>query len=322
MKSTVTVILPTYNRPEAVEYLIKHFPFFSDNRIVLQIHDSSNNSQTKKVVENLNERIEYFCYDSDIDPDTKLFNAINRVNTDYLWVISDGVVIKKNVFIECLDSLMLSEIDVIHIDCSDPYNLGYKQYENTTLFFKECFWSVTGYGSTIIRTDKLQRLKDTNYEHYLKKNYSEVSAFLWPCMIFDVFSDMDCKIAHIMFDYFDVNPYKKSSSWLINGNALEIWVDTLIDDVDRLPHVYNCYKESVCRSVWDNTGLNSIKKQLSMRRYSCLTYNKLIKRINNGYLPKVTNKTSQLLAISMIPTFILKVAENIYHHIKHRRRKY
>ena len=312
-----TIVVPTFNRPEAIKWYLEQFKNFTDDMLVLSIHDSSDNEETNRIIENesLNEaKVRYYRYDSSIDPDSKMFEAIKSVNTDYVWLASDGAVVDQGVFLNEIVHYLNLEYDLIHLDTSDPYKLGVCEYKNPERFFDDCFWSVTGYGSTIVKKSFL--MESLSIVEELKELYSKQAAFLWPCLIFHLLANKESKVIHLPCKYYKTNPYKMSSSWLSNGKALEIWVDTLIEDVDALPSLYDPYKDDVCKSVWENTGLNKCRKLLALKSWNCLSIKEVNKRIKNNSLGRVSKSPAKVFMVSLVPIFIAQILNKAYHFMK------
>lgn len=316
---TITILLPTYNRSEAVKFFLKNSNLNQFDYIIVSIHDGSDNAETEEVVSQFktlySDRLKYYKYPSTLDADSRIIEAIKTVKTDYLWLASDGAVIKPSS-LEAINEYLDQCFDVVHLDVSDPLKLGNYIYKNSEDMFQNNFWSITGYGATIIKTHLLCDALNEDYESDIKKKYSQKCAFLWPCMIFDLISQGEFKLVHLQIPYYNSNPFKKSSGWLTSGKALDVWVDTLIEDIDNLPMIYSRHRNSVCKSVWDNTGLNNYSRLLAMRRWKCISLAKVRERDKKGYLDTVTRKKYRMYLMCFFPVYIAKIVSDAYHVIK------
>ena len=71
------VVLPTYNNPKCIEYILEKIERYSQYDYVLSIFDSSTNDETQAIVEKrLSEKITYTRIDSSIDVDEKTLIAV------------------------------------------------------------------------------------------------------------------------------------------------------------------------------------------------------------------------------------------------------
>jgi hypothetical protein len=323
MKEKLSIILPTYKRPEGIKFFLEqssHSLF--DLEINLYIHDSSPDSFTEVIVNeyisNRFSNIHYIRHVSSINPDAKMLKALMNMTSEYVWLCSDGCVPNLLVLSESVLPLMKSDIDIIYLSVQDPYNSNGKYYSNPVEFFKECFWGITGYGGSIIKKKFFEFLSDKQYVEYLIGKYSKTAAFLYPCMIFDKLSMTEFRAIHICSEYYLANPLKTTSSWMKNGTVLQVWGETLVAVVHELPNIYDEYKAYVIREMWNNTNLTSFSRLLAMRAYGGLNIEIYRYYTKNGILPQVSDHLLKLKFFSICPISLAKMIKNLYHILKKR----
>jgi glycosyltransferase involved in cell wall biosynthesis len=95
-KPKITIVIPTYNRPQAIAFLLKKcLNNFDTSFYSLQVHDSSQNDDTQKIIfdfnQNNNNIIIYKRYDATINGDKKTMLALKEVTTPFLYLLGDGV---------------------------------------------------------------------------------------------------------------------------------------------------------------------------------------------------------------------------------------
>ncbi|MCD2492279.1 glycosyltransferase [Lacrimispora sp. NSJ-141] len=312
------IVLPTYNRPEALKHYLriykKTFEGFL-SKILLSVHDSSLNDDTEKIVISFmleNRNIRYVKYPTDIRLDDKVFEALQAVKAEYCWLCSDGCIPSYKSF--CKDIypiLKKKKYDILYLSQQDPYNTNLKEYRDQIPFFKECFWGMTGYGGSILRRHIYGNITEGERER-VKTRYSEASAFLYPCYIYDYICSRNFFAVHICSEFYDNNVEKKTSSWMVSGSALYIWGEVLCKVIDLLPTLYDDEKSFVKKSVWTNTGLSSWRRLLAMRSYGCLNAKRIIKYYKNGILNQISDNPLRFAMMLLIPKSVAGICRKLY----------
>lgn len=303
------IIIPTYNRPLEIEaYLRQIYKALNKFNVDLLICDSSNNKDTKEFFDQYHcksEHIYYKKYPDNINYDTKVRNIFNYgiEKYDYAWLCGDGCIINLDDAILSISTFINQKIDVIHLDNLDPFALKTKEYVICQKFFKECFWRITLYGSTIISNHLYRIFKSDNIA-----NKYEGSGFLYQCSLMEYCASHNFSAVHLVCDYYKKNPYKQMSTW--RSKTLWQWGKSWYESIIKLPDVYNDEKEYVIRSHDKIIHIFSIKELLDLRMNNNLQRND-IKRYKK-YLKKCTNTNIIIFYfISYIPPLVIRKIRNL-----------
>lgn len=108
-KYLLTVVVPTYNRAETLRttlsFVIPQVEAHKDD-VHIYISDNASTDNTKEVVEELMSEnpdiITYFCQEKNITASPNFNDAVHRVNSDYVYLLSDDDVIVP----ECISFML------------------------------------------------------------------------------------------------------------------------------------------------------------------------------------------------------------------------
>ena len=181
------VVIPTCNRPEAIKYILEYTSISYRRRAVdLIIYDSSDNYDTKKIVEsfirNGYQNVYYKKYGGLFDGfslDHKIIEAYKEFSSgyDYLWLCRDGLVPVIDEIIEKFMFYKQEKIDCVIVDTkSRNYGLeierSYNRKEDCLAFLKEQVTRLQTLGMLIFSKE---------YASYLLKEFplTESTYSLW-----------------------------------------------------------------------------------------------------------------------------------------------
>lgn len=103
----INVIIPTYNRPELIEILLKKVAVYSGKLFKFSIYDSSTNDLTKNIFRLYEKEttceVIYKRIDSSIDANRKAISAVGESNEDFFWLCGD----KRSADYNALEEMLL-----------------------------------------------------------------------------------------------------------------------------------------------------------------------------------------------------------------------
>jgi len=325
MEPALTVIIPTYNRPNSIKEILSNLLFENSFNIRIEIHDSSSNDETKKIVDEIvktnvrfKKYIFYYYYSDNIYVDDKVFYAFSNCQTKYIYLIGDGWVINFIELNKIFNKFINTDFDVLCL----LHSKNFKQFfslsddeihlDSSRQFFNNYLWYVTLYGSCI--TKKSIFIYTDSKDIYNKYKNSD---FFYPCMIFDKLSNLTkCEIVIFKDDFISSGHHKVAAGWTVDGRMLEIWTYKFYKTVMKLPAFYN-NKEDIIYNVGIQSRRYSLVSLLRYRYFGNLTL-KLLKK-HKEYIKKVTNKYSLMIMVALCPKWLLKPFYIFMASIRHRK---
>lgn len=310
----LTIVVPTYNHPEYIEYYLQQTACLDKFNIRLEIHDSSTNDETKKTVEKFSQEYKnlfYYRYD-DINVDLKTFLCLKNCQTKYVFLCGDGVILNLNEIYSKIHSFMKQDYDLIefyddinkkHInyyyDLARQYDKNEIVYDNLKLHVMDNYWHMPYYGGTIVKSEIFKKIVQDDVSNLIG------TGFIYPYMIC-AYMDINAKSVVLGGSYLIENIRKKAAIWLNNGMAVKIWAKQFPEVIEILPEEFNDIKRELI--------LNS-EKRLQFITFKGLCYF----RVNNNYNLKIYNEFKKELSrysplnkltmciIAIFPKWILRI---------------
>lgn len=309
IEKNITVVIPTYNRFECIKHLIDNC-ILAYNGVLFnfQIHDSSSSSDTENYVKEVGQNIslQYFKYDPAIIGDIKTMTAIKNVQSEYFYLLGDGVLIDFNKLEKYLLSIEYDKYSVIGFRGINEINkkvqnkITKKNKDNfivcndCTEYFKNYFWLLTLYGASIVKRNVLD-ISQENIGKYIEMK----SPFMYICSLFEGISVNTGSYSFSFVDFITPNPYKKDSGWMANKSAIEFFCYKYFISVQKLPSVLNAQNRKFLISHNKYSGLFSFKGILRLRLNGNITRGKI------SEYRKYINKTVPFPKVLMIYNSIL-----------------
>lgn len=315
----LTIVVPTYNHYSYIDYILnKYIDLLHDNKIIVEIHDSSDNSETMDLVNSYKfDNLKYIHYDSKINVDIKTYLALSNVRTKYTYLCGDGYILNYSKINE-IYSLIEKDYDVIQFFSTNYKKYfetisknKYKIYKNITEHFVDNYWYMGLYGGSIIKSKIFQELSFNIV--FGQNDISDVvyNGFIYPYTIYSYFSNKDFSAYVCCDNYFLPNPLKKTPTWMHKGIVFEILIDNYDITLKRLPDVFNPYKQYALSNMVDNVGFLKIKSLCNYRISNDFNYN-----LYKKYRKKIFNRTNTnhllIFLISITPVFFIKIAKRLY----------
>lgn len=313
----ITLVMPTYNRSECINYFIEHsIKKYHGVLFRFEIHDSSTDDKTKNLVETANleleNKINYYKYDSTINGDAKTFSALSRVTTKYIYLIGDGFSPDFNKLEEMLICENFEFYDLIGLffrynnkQVNKKYPLNNKIYieYDKDYIFKNITLFLTLYGATIVSTKMFTYINENNL--FEKFNFNGRYSFAYALSLLEALITSQFNLG-VSFAEIDKNPYKKGN-WAHDENFFKIFYEEFVTDFDKVSNYSiedkNVTLKNIAKYHFTYIGIIHYK----FRNVFCLKYmnkyKKYVKRFSNHYwfMWLVTLTPKWLLSIFYYP---------------------
>lgn len=319
----LTIAVPTYNHPDYIEYYIKNIGDLDKYKIKLVFFDSSTNDETREIIEKsplFKKNIFYQKYEN-IDVDLKTILLLNNIDTKYVYLCGDGVLLNLDFF-DKIYTYLLKDIDILELyDDADDGHIGYYnelkhkykteeiEYKSILSHFSENYWHMPYYGGSIVKSNLFSQFNPSNMSDLIG------CGFVYPYMIYTSLACKDVDILVIGGKLINLNPLKKSSIWLKKGNGLKIWIDNYNQAINSLPSFYDNEKNDVIKTTGKRTRFFTLKGLLGFRAYNNINL-KLLRKYKNELRFLTGFSSITLFVISIFPKFILRIVRNLRRKIK------
>ena len=315
----LTIIVPTYNHSEYIDYYLSQMECIDNMNVLLEIHDSSTNDDTKKVVETYQTHIsnlKYYRY-SDINVDVKTILALQKCNTEYAFLCGDGVIFNIEKCGERVLSAITSKYDVIELyDEATPKHYNYynalekkykKQdiiYDDIKTHFVENIWHMPYYGGSIV---KVEVFKNASMEQ-MKQIIG--LGFVYPYMIYS-FPYKDYHAIVMGGDFHIRNPHKKMAIWeSTQKSGIKIWAKNFPETINHLPSEYDSIKERTIILAEKTLGYLTLKGLINLRLIDNYNY-KILKQYKEELKKYAACGLFVQYVIAITPKFMFRILRKI-----------
>lgn len=325
----IGIIIPTCNRPEAIEYLLNVAALLLRRQGVdIIIYDSSEEDDTKNIVNKFIKNgfynVIYSKYMGKYDGfslDHKLIAAYEQYVDcyEYVWICRDGLIPVIDEFIEMLRFYAKKNIDCFIVDTKARVNnldivKQYSSIDDCEDLLLEQASRLQTLGMLIFSKRLIRSLIEK--EPLREENYS-----LWQMAApLHLFAKTPFIIIFITRNVFAPN-IKASSThfWSKGENAIQQWGYRWCNVLDSLPKEYNNVKDRVKMIYTVDFHPFTIGTVLRMRAWGDLKF-KTIKK-NACYLKQVTKTPIWILYFASItPKFIIRIISFLLTLIGHNNR--
>lgn len=172
----ILMCIPTRNRAamvrEVLEYEIEYYKFCN---ITLRYYDSSDGDDTRRVIQEINEKhsifIQYRKSDANLCLDYKLIDILRDIRNekfDYLWLVNDSISIKKEM-IEQVCQAAKRGYDLIRLPLAGEGSNSDIITSSPNEWFHDCSQGMAHMASTIMSLSLLKKA-DCNWD-FLREKY-------------------------------------------------------------------------------------------------------------------------------------------------------
>lgn len=317
--SFVTII-PTCNRPKAIQYLLNYAAvLYRRYAIDVIIYDSSDNDETKSIVEDMRDNgyynVIYKRYEGIYDGfslDHKIISAYSEFSDeyDYLWLCRDGLIPVVDEIIEKIRYYAKQKVGCIIVDTkSRTQNIEiekeYSTRDDCEKLLLEHASRLQTLGMLIFSGTFAKRLVES--VQLDDKTYS-----LWQMAApFHLFAKEPYRVVFFTKNLFAPN-YCASSThfWSKAEKALRQWSSLWKNVIEKMPDEYANAKDKCMMVYTVDFHPFTIKNVLEMRGWGGLTL-KMVKQYENDL--RVTTKTPIwcFRLIACLPRVVARCAKKI-----------
>ena len=317
----ITVIVITFSHPQYINYFLENQikTYFGD-LFSFEIHDSSCDDSTKELVQLFNsqndKKVKYFRYDSSILPDVKANIAMNNCQSEYLYLMGDGIGTDFNYLEQLLFDGDYTKYDFVGIL---PNSFKYskiikRKYPNDDFFYKnndlnsftsDFLYAFTLYGGSVVSKRMMECIKHNHFFDIYKHNDNYAYAYI--CSVFhSLLFNSNFKYCFCFLSGFKTNPYKKRSTWTYGEVFFKIFFEEFYNDISKLPYENRVKNKILIQQR--KIGFNSI----------CIIRYRMFGVLNFKYVGKYkkyfkAQKCNMLLVyfVCLIPPRLLSFLSNI-----------
>ncbi len=310
----ITVVLPTYNRSECIDYfLMNAVAKYAGDFFIFEIHDSSDDDKTAELVSKYNEgghknRINYFRYPSSMNGDDKTHYALSHAEGEYTYLIGDGILPDFEKLERFLKSNAYENYDVIGVfgdgfrynkHNKQAYNKGdviYKETDQDALLINHmvCF---TLYGVSIVRQEVIKYIDKENL--FSKFSLNGRYSFAYCCSLFESIKAKNYNVGISFSELWKINP-KKTGNWAHGENFYRIFYVEFLSDIDSLS-----YKDEMKNEALKNIGKYHFSYHGIVRyRLKNVFTIKLLKKYK-PYVKRINNHYWFMWLVAFIPKWLL-----------------
>lgn len=316
MEKQITLIIPTKNHPQYIKTMLSTLNVMKPQISVL-VMDSGKNNQTCAEVNSYQRPYWRYCaVDPEWSADRKTMFALGSFETEYGWIVGDGVIPDLTVFASELQQLMQLSFDVIHLTNQDSFDIRryYKskkfcshiEYTDAVALFRDFFWTMTFMGATIVhrRVAKLML-------HYPRGGQYAETGFEYVCTLFHLLEKTPFRAIVKKSHYYLPNPEKKESIWMSTGQMFQIWCRNMPMAVEHLPVLYEEEKNRVISTCCLNNHYFALRGLLLWRAKGM--FDPGVEKEYELELMRVSGRPAwQLKVLAHAPRILCKLSEFPY----------
>lgn len=317
----ITVIIPTYNRPQLVEDILNNqIQRYSGKSIKFEIHDSSENNDTSVIFDEFknrykNENVEYFKYPSSVILDDKVREAVNNIKTKYYYLLGDGLSLDYDSLEKNVIDYIEKDYDVVVTGLNQGYLATHSNKVNKTFFYNtgkefvlDNFSLLTLFGGYILKTDVAKTFyKDGSYDFFEKINEHHGYSLTASICTY-VLKNNDTKTVLKFIDSITGNKIEKpkETRWIEGDQLYKIGFGFFYNTVDNMEYLTENEKKQIYHRYYiEDWGLFNWKYMLYLRSIDSINhkYNK-----EYEYYLEKTDLYNKFAFYSYVPKFICKFA--------------
>lgn len=312
-KIKFATIIPTCNRPEAVKYLLNYVAAsYRRLGVDIIIYDSSDNNQTKNVVQTIQSsgyyNVIYKKYLGVFDGfslDHKIIDAYKEFANqyDYLWLCRDGLVPVIDEIIEKINYYAAQHVECFIVDTKSRTNFLEIEKEYSTL--EDCNDFLLEQSSRLQTLGMLILSSKLALKMIQCVPLSDATYSLWQMAApFHLFAQAPYKIVFFSRNVFAMNPDASTTHfWGKAKKALEQWARRWYLVITNMPQVYNNAKEKCLMVYTVDFHPFTYKTVLDMRGWGHLNL-KLVTQYKEYLIKTTKTHYNYFLMVSLIPPCI------------------
>ena len=329
MEEKITVVIPTYERPECIKFFLENLKKTYDPMFRFEVHDSSNSIDTFKIIDEFNKnnpiKILYKKYSSSLSADEKMYKIMKEVEGEYIQLSTDCYYLDyKKISSSFIDN-NFEKYDYIKLESSFNHRLKcskkmFKRDINIIKndfekdeYIKEFLVGSTMWGSTIVKNSVI---KNAIKEGYFQK-YIEANAPCW-MFSFSILEYMFFNCNKEKFAYYCTDLWKENEAKYLypHWQKAEKWYDISFYQFNTAVSLLTNKLEHIKKNIVKNLhkALVSMKTLYILRQNN--TINKPLLKKYKKYIVKFDNIYLKMVIVSLVPISLLKFLRNLKHFFK------
>lgn len=315
----IQVIIPTYNRPKCIEFLLKDcINVYQGFLFKFAILDSSTNNETKDLLKQ-SCITEYKRFDSSVPVDEKVISTIMECNEEFYWLLGDRNMVNFTEIEKLI--LTLPEYDILEISqvCSkrNSKNLqeDFEQNDDLINYIKNRYSHLTYWGASIIRTSKA---KELFFSGMMDKYREDIISWWTPAMICEIIANylkkgVKINILSIYTNLIYSNSDKRDKSWT-KGESYFVTTFRVFDkDVYMLPKCFDEVKNDIIR-IFRDDFLVTKRYLIYLKQRGVIKLRYVLKYKND--IQDIRGYFSFIFMLACIPNFCIAVPLQVYKFLK------
>ena len=314
MLEKLEIAVSTYNRSQIMnKWFDSLLPSIDRFEILVSIYDSSQNDETERLIDKLNQsrkgdqKIRYSRVATDTRVDAKVLSSILNAQREYVWPMGDSRIFDLESLNEKGDCCFKKDIGFIIFD-GKHRDEDEKIYDDPAFFFHDWFYSSLMLGAVIFQKNIFASLNNQSTMDYFMSKYCRNDGFSYLGIFYElIIGNTETKGLFVNLGIQDISLHRKQN-WL--KRHMEVWFDNLYYLVNCLPKEYAPYKDETLRIIWgDMSGWYWLLSARIENGINSVIYKRYT---NNHTLERVTEHRGRIKLVAYMPVYIAKVTLLLY----------
>lgn len=331
MRYSITIIIPTYDRPQHIDdILLRQINNYRGDLFRFAIYDSSKEKESLLKYEALAQalkpsiKIDYNYCPNIYSLSAKVEYAIRKVDTEYIYLVGDGINVNYDNLEKELLNMNFSKYDVININPASGYyckknrckKSNHEYGSNSRQFVIDNMSLMTLYGASIVKTQlMIDTIKCNYYQHFFELNdgngFVYVSSLCEKILELKNLELISCISESIKWSKI-VKP--RSNIWCVGSSLYEVGFKRFLNSIDGMKNLSKAEKDIIIhRYYFDDWSAYRVLNLLNLRAENSITKDLIDKY--KKYLIQ-SGLYRRFLLVSFIPVFPLALCKKILRLVK------
>jgi len=243
MNKLLSVVIPTYNRADFLEYSLEiHIPILKKYSISIFVIDNASTDNTEKIVKKNIEQYKYLHYlknTTNIGADANFEKALKIPDTNYVWLLSDTYHLPVDGLVYLLNLIESHTYDVIVFNLENTVEIPTQDYTNSNELLND-LGAVMTCAAVNIYNKKL--IENAHFSRYYNSHFIQTGI---------IFEDISTRnfLIHWVQNYKVTSlkhPLLQKTNWSHTYKAFEIGSKAWSNFVMSLPVSYSIESKMKC----------------------------------------------------------------------------
>ena len=306
MKISLSIVIPTYHRSEILK---SNLGFILDSckkyKIPIYISDDSMDSNTELTFKELIIKYPFISYHRNtpsLGHDDNLLQSLKLPNSDFVWLLGDATILKKDAISNMIDFLSQNHYDIVLVNADGrEVNQPSKNYHNINEILTKFGWHSTLTGAAIYSKNVIELIDQINFNDY--RNFPQFS------LIYNYLS-INCSFYWVSEKLISYRSKNVKSYWA--DDVFSTFINDWENAVCNLPESYDqIYKNKTIIIHSKKTKIFNLKSLLNYRMLGVYNW-KRFKEYENSLTCHSNLGKILLITIAIFPRIIIKVCHQIW----------